>query len=112
MGFFLDNRRLNMSDILQSYSCIKCNHSVIEFDPPSDECESCGQVNSYRQCAIEVNTTLATEGIFCEYTLDNAYTLDERNDRFTDELLEDKAIKEVEAIRSGRIKLSVDTLEK
>lgn len=100
-----------MSDVLQNFRCKKCRHMIVDFDKPIGECESCSDLDSYAQCASGVVTRLATEGIFYEYTLDSSYTVDERNDKYTEELLQDQANNAYGDIRSGKVKFEQNIQE-
>lgn len=111
VGYKTINKEFTMLDVLQNFRCKKCRHMIVDFDKPKGECESCSDLDSYAQCASEVVTRLATEGIFYEYTLDSSYTVDERNDKYTEELLQDQANNAYGDIRSGKVKFEQNIQE-
>jgi len=93
-----------MSDTLLNFTCRECRNSIIDFDRPEGACSKCGAVDTYEHCACQITTVLASEGDMIAYRLDSAHTVDERNDKWTDEYLEDQEAKAFEKIRSGKAK--------
>lgn len=90
-----------MSDRVLKFKCVECSKTVIDFDPP-EECPHCGSTKEMREHFDNIGTRLATEGLMCEFVLDNVHEYDMRNDIYTEEYLEDKTKEQISKMRSDR----------
>lgn len=91
-----------MSDRLLSYKCNHCQKNTIDFDPP-ETCPHCNKNSGFSEYFGNIGTRLASEGIMCEFVLDNNHEYDIRNDKWTEQYLEEQAMDEISKVRSDRI---------
>lgn len=91
-----------MSDRVLNFKCKNCNKITIEFDPP-ESCRHCNSQAGFSEYFGNISTRLASEGIMCEFILDNNYDYDTRNDKWTEQYLEEQAMDEISKIRSDRV---------